>query len=106
MRGRKIFLSRLNVQPDLKKGFGAELKRRRMESGISQERLAELADLHRTYISAVESGNAIFTRKNFVVFSFQEAFAELVNDLLSFGTLEHARMAFSPENCVQEQRAG
>ena len=49
------------------------------------------------YLYDVESGNAIFTRKNFVVFSFQEAFAELVNDLLSFGTLEHARMAFSPD---------
>ena len=61
MRDRKIFLSRLIVQPDLKKGFGAELKRRRIESGISQERLAELADLHRTYISAVESGKRNLT---------------------------------------------
>jgi CheY-like chemotaxis protein/DNA-binding XRE family transcriptional regulator len=61
MRDRKIFLSRLIVQSDLKKGFGAELRRRRIESGISQERLAELADLHRTYISAVESGKRNLT---------------------------------------------
>jgi len=54
-------LNRLIAQPDLKKEFGAELKRRRMESGISQERLAELADLHRTYISAVESGKRNLT---------------------------------------------
>ena len=46
---------------DLKKRFGAELKRRRMESGMSQEKLAELADLHRTYISAVESGKRNLT---------------------------------------------
>jgi CheY-like chemotaxis protein/DNA-binding XRE family transcriptional regulator len=58
---QRIFLSRLIAQPDLKKGFGAELKRRRMENGISQERLAELADLHRTYISAVESGKRNLT---------------------------------------------
>src|SRR5581483_9698935 len=48
-------------QPDLKKGFGAELRRRRLELGISQERLAELSDLHRTYISAVESGKRNLT---------------------------------------------
>jgi len=57
----RIFLYRLIAQPDLKKGFGAEVKRRRKESGISQERLAELADLHRTYISAVESGKRNLT---------------------------------------------
>jgi CheY-like chemotaxis protein/DNA-binding XRE family transcriptional regulator len=61
MRNHRIVLDRLIAQPDLKKGFGAELKRRRMESGISQERLAELADLHRTYISAVESGKRNLT---------------------------------------------
>jgi two-component system response regulator len=42
----------LNVQ----KGFGAEVRRRRRLMGLSQERLAELASLHRTYVSAVESG--------------------------------------------------
>lgn len=58
---RSIFLGRLIAPSDLKKGFGAELKRRRIGSGISQERLAELADLHRTYISAVESGKRNLT---------------------------------------------
>jgi CheY-like chemotaxis protein/DNA-binding XRE family transcriptional regulator len=61
MRNQRIFLNRLIAQPDLKKEFGAELKRRRMKSGISQERLAEMADLHRTYISAVESGKRNLT---------------------------------------------
>src|SRR5262249_31716693 len=60
-RNGRIFLSRLIAQTDLKKGFGAEVKRRRVESGISQERLAELSDLHRTYISAVESGKRNLT---------------------------------------------
>jgi len=74
-----IFLSRLIEQPDLKKGFGAELRRRRIASGISQERLAELADLHRTYISAVESG-----RRNLTLESIQRLATALGASVGSF----------------------
>jgi CheY-like chemotaxis protein/DNA-binding XRE family transcriptional regulator len=41
---------------DMRKLFGAEVKRRRNGLGLSQEQLAEQADLHRTYVSDVESG--------------------------------------------------
>jgi two-component system response regulator len=41
---------------DVQKGFGAEVKRRRIQLGISQEKLAERASLHRTYVSDVEAG--------------------------------------------------
>lgn len=41
---------------DVQKGFGAEIKRRRIQLGISQEKLAERANLHRTYVSDVEAG--------------------------------------------------
>ncbi|MPM21790.1 hypothetical protein SDC9_68240 [bioreactor metagenome] len=34
--------------------FAANVKRYRLHAGISQEKLAELACLHRTYISAIE----------------------------------------------------
>jgi transcriptional regulator with XRE-family HTH domain len=34
--------------------LAANMRRIRAEQGISQERLAELAELHRTYISTVE----------------------------------------------------
>jgi len=45
------------MQPaDVQKGFGAEVKRRRVQLGISQEKLAERANLHRTYVSDVEAG--------------------------------------------------
>ena len=45
------------MQPaDVQKGFGAEVKRRRVQLGFSQEKLAERASLHRTYVSDVEAG--------------------------------------------------
>lgn len=44
------------MESDVKKLFGAEVKRRRVELDLSQEQLAEKADLHRTYVSDVEGG--------------------------------------------------
>ena len=41
---------------DIKKQFGESVKSLRSSLGISQETLAERADLHRTYISDVERG--------------------------------------------------
>lgn len=41
---------------ELRKVFAANLRRLRQARGISQERLAELAGLHRTYVSSVERG--------------------------------------------------
>lgn len=36
--------------------FGAKVRRIREEVGLSQEKLAELTDVHRTYISGIERG--------------------------------------------------
>ena len=36
--------------------FGANLRKIRLDRGISQEGLADLAGLHRTYVSSVERG--------------------------------------------------
>ena len=41
---------------DLKKEFGASVRERRKQLGLSQEALAERADLHRTYVSDIENG--------------------------------------------------
>lgn len=41
---------------DVKVLFGQKLRQTRRKQGISQERLAELAGLHRTYVSSVERG--------------------------------------------------
>lgn len=40
----------------IKEAFGHALKEMRIKSGLSQEELAEIADLHRTYISDCERG--------------------------------------------------
>jgi transcriptional regulator with XRE-family HTH domain len=37
--------------------FGKKLRAARESVGISQEKLADLAGLHRTYVSSVERGN-------------------------------------------------
>ena len=39
------------------KVFGGAIKHYRKQIGLSQERLAEIADLHRTYVSDIERGN-------------------------------------------------
>ena len=39
---------------DIVKVFGTNVKRYRLEKGLSQEKFAEICDLHRTYISDIE----------------------------------------------------
>ncbi|MBD2596818.1 helix-turn-helix transcriptional regulator [Nostoc spongiaeforme FACHB-130] len=41
---------------DIKLRFGRSVRKRRRELDLSQEELAEKAELHRTYISSIESG--------------------------------------------------
>lgn len=41
---------------DIMARFGKKLGEVRRQKGISQEKLAELAGLHRTYVSSVERG--------------------------------------------------
>lgn len=36
--------------------FGVRLRELRRQSGVSQEKLADLAGLHRTYVSSIERG--------------------------------------------------
>jgi transcriptional regulator with XRE-family HTH domain len=41
---------------NIKKVFGKNVRRRRRELNLSQEKLAEQCDLHRTYIGGIERG--------------------------------------------------
>src|SRR5262249_10846399 len=78
---------------DVQKGFGAEVKRRRIQLGISQEKLAERASLHRTYVSDVEAGKrnpslASIQRLSFALgASLGAIFASVEETILDAGNL-------------------
>jgi transcriptional regulator with XRE-family HTH domain len=44
------------TQDDPRAAFGQAVRKLRLAKGLSQEHLAELADIHRTYIGDVERG--------------------------------------------------
>jgi len=49
---------------DIMLRFGLKIRELRQSKGISQEKLAELAQLHRTYISSLELGHRNVSIKN------------------------------------------
>ncbi len=61
--------------------FGLRLKELRLEKNISQEKLAELADLHRTYIGMIERGERNLTLKN--MFRIANALKINIRDLFN-----------------------
>ena len=46
--------------------FGRRIKAQRLDLGMSQERLAELAGVHRTYVGQVERGEVSLTLDSIV----------------------------------------
>jgi transcriptional regulator with XRE-family HTH domain len=44
------------VAADPRATFGKRVRKLRLDRGLSQEKLAELADLHRNYVGGVERG--------------------------------------------------
>jgi len=48
--------SRATVLPGIQERFGQKLRKVREARGISQEKLAQLAVIHRTYVGSVERG--------------------------------------------------
>jgi len=49
---------------DIKKKFGFNVRKYRLEKGLSQEKLGEISGLHRTYISAVERAKRSISLNN------------------------------------------
>ena len=49
-----------------KKILGSNIKKLRTEQNLSQEKLAELASLHRTYIGSIERGERNISLENIV----------------------------------------
>lgn len=68
---------------DPKRILGDNLRRIRHEAGISQEELADRANLHRTYISSIERGERNVSVEN--IFAIAQALdvppAELLEDI-------------------------
>lgn len=62
--------------------FGKAVREQRMKSGISQERLGELAGVHRTYIGMIERAEKNITLTNME--KIARALGKKVNDLVDF----------------------
>jgi transcriptional regulator with XRE-family HTH domain len=56
----------LDVEPDPRVQLGRTLRKRRHALGLSQEGLAERADLHWTYIGGIERGERNVSLMNIV----------------------------------------
>lgn len=52
-----------------RKDFGLKVRMRRFEIGMTQEMLAEKADLHPTYVGSVERGERNISLENIIVIS-------------------------------------
>ena len=53
----------------LQRRFGKNIRDRRRDKGLSQERLAELADVHWTYVGKVERGQINVSLQNIARFA-------------------------------------
>lgn len=84
------------MEGDLQAAFGRSLLEIRRERGLSQEALAEMLDVHRTYVGGVERGERNLTLKTV------ERWGELLGrdplDMLIRGQRTRLRAAASGED--------
>lgn len=66
-----------------RQAFGLRVRELRLEQGLSQEALAELAGIHRTYVGSVERGerNIALDNINALADALGVSPADLVDDL-------------------------
>ena len=72
------------MSEDPRQIFGKHLRNFRKQAGMSQEKLAELCGLHRTYVGAVERGERNISLLNIVALAhaLNARPAELLEDIL------------------------
>lgn len=68
------------MNTDILAQFGRKVRQRRKSLGLSQEELAEFADVHRTYVGMIERGEKNITLRN--IAKFAKALDMPINDLL------------------------
>lgn len=64
---------------EIYKKFGNNVRKFRLKRNLSQEKLAELSDLHRTYIGGIERGERNLSLKN--IYKIAEALNIKVSEL-------------------------
>lgn len=64
---------------EIYKRFGNNVREFRLKRNLSQEKLAELSDLHRTYIGGIERGERNLSLKN--IYKIAEALNIKVSEL-------------------------
>lgn len=69
------------MNKDLLKKFGKRVREERLKRGFSQEKLAERAKVHRTYVGMIERGEKNITLTN--IDKFARALGVKIIDLLS-----------------------
>ena len=68
---------------DPRRPLGEAIKKRRLELGLTQEQLAEMADLHWTYVSGIERGirNVSIVKLAKIAAGLRVRIQDLVQDL-------------------------
>lgn len=78
---------------DVRVRFGERLREARTGKGVSQERLAEMAELHRTFVSLIERGE-----RNATLQTIEKLALEFLRKLQSGELVLTPRPAPIPEN--------
>lgn len=68
---------------DIKVNFGKRVKQLRLSKGYSQEKLAEISDLDRTYVPGIEAGkrNVSLIVIEKIANAFEISISELMNNI-------------------------
>lgn len=70
------------MKKNILESFGTRVRELRKEKGYSQEYLAELVNLHRTYIGQIERGEKNLSLLN--IEKLAKAFSMSISELLNF----------------------